>query len=70
MAVKEFEPLYTVKEAAKVLKTNTNEVYKLINKGLLPRLIIGSYKIRGKDLEKFIDEQVAIQSQNDSVVEE
>lgn len=58
MAVKEFEPLYTVKEAAKVLKTNTNEVYKLINKGVLPRLIIGSYKIRGKDLEKFIDSQV------------
>ena len=33
--VKAYEPLYTVKEAAKVLKVNVSAVYRLINT-LLP----------------------------------
>ncbi len=53
--VKAYEPLYTVKEASKVLKVNTDAVYELINTGNLPCLILGSKKIRGTDLEKFIE---------------
>lgn len=53
--VKPYEPLYTVQEAAKVLKTSKNEVYNLINQGKLPCLIIESKKIRGMDLEAYIN---------------
>lgn len=54
MAVKEYEPIYTVKEAAKLLRTNTNFVYDEIRRGNLPGLKIGSMKVRGTDLEKYI----------------
>ena len=40
--------LYTVAEVAKILKTNTSYVYNLIK--------LGSYKIRGSTLEKFLQE--------------
>jgi len=53
--VKPYEPLYTVNEAAKVLKMNSADVYNLINKGKLPCLILGRKKIRGSDLERFIE---------------
>lgn len=46
--------LYTVKEAAQVLKTNVHYVYSLINKGLLPALKLGSWKIRQEALEDFL----------------
>ena len=36
--------LYTVAETAKLLKTNPNYIYDLINKGLLPALKLGSFK--------------------------
>ncbi len=55
MPVKEYEPLYTVKEVAKVLKISVQDVYKLINNGHIPCLVIGSKKVRGKDLEAFIN---------------
>lgn len=55
MPVKEYEPLYTVKEASKVLKISVQDTYKLIRSGELPCLIIGSKKIRGRDLEAFIN---------------
>jgi excisionase family DNA binding protein len=45
----------TVKEVAKVLQTNTNYVYELMNSGSLPYLVLGSKKVRGSDLEKFIN---------------
>lgn len=54
--VKIYEPLYTVKEVAKILKTNTDAVYALINEGQLPCLLLGSKKIRGSDLERFIEQ--------------
>ena len=48
------EVLYTVKETAKLLKTNTNYIYDLINKGLLPALKLGSFKIRKSSLLEFL----------------
>lgn len=54
--VRVYEPLYTVKETAKILKTNADAVYALINEGRLPCLILGAKKIRGTDLEKFIEQ--------------
>lgn len=53
--VRPYEPLYTVKEASKVLKTSPQDVYALIKKGQLKCLILGSKKIRGSDLEHFIE---------------
>ena len=53
--VRPYEPLYTVKEAAKVLKMNTESVYALIKQNQLPGLKLGSTKIRGSDLEQFIE---------------
>lgn len=53
--VREYEPIYTVKEVSRVLKVNTNTVYEYMNSGMLPYLILGSKKVRGKDLEEFIN---------------
>lgn len=53
--VKPYEPLYTVKEVSKILKTNVVSVYALINSGKLLSLKLGAQKIRGTDLEKFIE---------------
>lgn len=46
--------LYTVKEVAKLLKTNVDYVYGLIKSKLLPVLKIGSYKIRAEALSEFL----------------
>lgn len=54
--VKVYEPLYTVKEVSKVLKVNTDAVYDLINAGKLPCLRLGLKKVRGTDLERFIEQ--------------
>ena len=59
--VKPYEPLYTVKEAAKVLKINVSSVYDLINQNQLPGLKLGSMKIRGSDLERFIEKYPSIE---------
>jgi excisionase family DNA binding protein len=48
------EMLYTVKETAKILKTNTDYVYSLIRKGYLRCLKLGNYKIRKSTLEEFL----------------
>lgn len=53
--VEPYKPLYTVKEASKVLKVNTDSVYDLVRKGQLPALRLGVMKIRGSDLERFIE---------------
>ena len=50
-----YQPLYTVKEAFQVLRVNTSKVYELINTGQLPYLLLGQKKIRGSDLEQFIE---------------
>lgn len=53
--VEPYKPLYTVKQAAKVLLVNADTVYRYINEGKLPYVPVGSKKIRGSDLEKFIE---------------
>lgn len=53
--VEPYKPLYTAPEAAKILRINTNAVYDLMNRGRLPYLLLGSKKVRGSDLEKFIE---------------
>ncbi len=47
--------LYTVAETAKLLKTNSNYVYELIKRGLLPALKLGSYKVRRTALINFLE---------------
>lgn len=49
------EMLYTVKEASKILKTNTDYIYSLIRKGYLRCLKLGSYKIKKSTLEEFLE---------------
>lgn len=53
--VEPYKPLYTVKEVSKLLKVNTDSVYDLIKKRQLPALRLGAMKIRGSDLERFIE---------------
>lgn len=57
--VEPYKPLYTVKEASKLLKVNTDSVYDLIKKRQLPALRLGAMKIRGSDLERFIEKYPA-----------
>lgn len=47
--------LYTVAEVAKLIKCNTNYVYELIKKGLLPGLKLGSMKVRKAALLEFLE---------------
>ena len=46
--------LYTVKEVAGIMHSNTNYVYALIRRGLLPAIKLGCYKVRAETLEKFL----------------
>lgn len=57
--VEPYKPLYTVKETSKLLKVNTDSVYDLIRKRQLPALRLGAMKIRGSDLEQFIEKYPA-----------
>lgn len=58
--IKAYESLYTVKEAAKVLKINVSAVYRLINTKQLVGLRLGSVKVRGSDLERFLEQYPAL----------
>lgn len=53
--IEPYKPLYTVAEASKVLKCNADLVYRFIKSGTLPSLRLGRIKIRGIDLERFIN---------------
>jgi len=53
--VEPYKPIYTIKEVAQVLRMNTNSVYSLISSGQLQALNLGAMKVRGKDLENFIN---------------
>lgn len=64
--VEPYKPLYTVPEAAKVLRVNTNAVYDLMNRGRLPYLILGSKKVRGSDLERFIEKYPTVGGKEDA----
>ena len=48
--------LYSVHETAKILHSSPSYIYKLIAKGYLPAIKLGSYKIRKSTLEKFLQE--------------
>lgn len=54
--VKPYKPLYTVKEVAEILLIGENEAYRLINSGKLPHLLLKGKKVRGSDLERFIEQ--------------
>lgn len=56
--VKETTEVYTVGEAAKRLKTNTNTVYKLIREGKLQALKLGRLKIPSFELDRFLHENL------------
>lgn len=49
------DELFTVKEVAEILKTNTDYVYKLHNSGLLKFMKLGRLKCRRKNLEEFLE---------------
>ena len=46
--------IYTVQEVAKMLHSSPNYIYKLIEKGYLPALKLGSIKILKISLEQFL----------------
>ncbi|MBQ2947125.1 MAG: helix-turn-helix domain-containing protein [Bacilli bacterium] len=48
--------IYTVKEIAKILHTSPNYIYKLIDKGYLPAIRLGSIKVLKSSLDKFLEE--------------
>lgn len=68
--VEAYKPLYTAKQTAQILLVNVATVYELMNKGQLPYLILGkgngSRKVRGSDLEKFIEGQKPAEPQGDT----
>ena len=61
--VKPYKPLYTIKEAAAILLVSHNTVYEMIRKGELKALQLGAKKIRGTDLEAFIEGHETIASE-------
>lgn len=44
----------TVQEVAKILHSSPNYIYKLIYKGYLPAIKLGSIKVLSTSLEKFL----------------
>lgn len=46
--------IYTVKEVATLLRSNPNYIYRLIEKGYLPAIKLGSIKVRKDALENFL----------------
>ena len=48
--------IYSVQEVAKLLHSNPNYIYALIEKGVLPAIKLGSIKITKTSLEKFLIE--------------
>ena len=68
--VEPYKPLYTAKQVSQILLVNVATVYELMNKGQLPYLILGkgngSRKIRGSDLEKFIEGQKPAEPQGET----
>ena len=62
--VEPYKPLYTAKQAAQILLVNVGTVYDLMNTGQLPYLILGkgngSRKVRGSDLERFLEQYPAL----------
>ena len=68
--VEPYKALYTAKQAAQILLINVSTVYELMNTGQLPYLILGkgngTRKIRGSDLERFIETQKPAEPQGET----
>lgn len=68
--VEPYKPLYTARQAAQILLINVSTVYELMNTGQLPYLILGkgngTRKIRGSDLERFIETQKPVEPQGET----
>lgn len=51
--------LLTADEVAEMLRVSTMTVYRLIRRGELPAVRVGrSYRVRGPDLDAYLDGQV------------
>lgn len=50
------DAIYTVKEAAGILRVGTHYIYKLINLGMLPYIKLGSIKIRESAINDFLNQ--------------
>ena len=61
--VQPYKPLYTVLEVADILLSNTDVVYSEIRAGRLPALKLGRMKIRGSDLEQYIENLQAMKKE-------
>lgn len=48
--------IYTVKEAAKILRVDAHKIYDLIGRGLITPLRLGRLKIPDYELERFVKE--------------
>lgn len=59
--VEPYKPLYTVKEASEILMVNADTVRDFIKKGKIKALKLGAMKIRGTDLEAFIENYEPVQ---------
>lgn len=56
MPVMNYKPIYTTKEVAEILQTSRTTVGEMLRRGIIPYLLInGARKIRGTDLERFIE---------------
>lgn len=53
--VQQMEQIYTIKEAAQILRVNTNYIYREIGEGKIKAVKIGSLKILESELLKYID---------------
>lgn len=53
--VEPYKPIYTAAEVAKVLRVSKNTVYDLMRDGKLEYMQMKSKKVKGKELERFID---------------
>lgn len=67
MGIREYAPLYSVKEVAEVLQISINSTYDLLNSGKLPYLLLGSKKVRGSDLEQFIEKYPVANARGDVI---
>ena len=53
--VQQMGQIYTIKEAAQILRVNTNYIYREIGEGKIKAIKIGSLKILESELLRYID---------------
>ncbi len=54
--MEKIDEVFTVKETAQILKVDVHKIYDLIKAGLLPALKLGSLKVRGSSINKFLND--------------